>query len=109
MIYKKERTMIRLTKFVAMTVASAALLAAQTDPSGRVGRLNYVEGSVSFQPDGVNEWVEASVNRPLIPGDNIWVGDRGRSELHVGSTALRLGPNTAFQFLNLNDQVVRAR
>ena len=50
-----------------------------------------------------------SVNRPLIPGDNIWVGDRARAELHVGSTALRLGANTAFQFLNLDDQTVQIR
>ena len=68
-----------------------------------------MEGSVSFQPDGVNDWVDASVNRPLIPGDSIWVGDRGRTEFHVGSTALRLGPNTAFQFLNLDDQGVQIR
>ena len=90
-------------------VASAAFLGAQTDPPGRVGRLNYIDGPVSFQPAGVNDWVDASVNRPLIPGDNIWVGDRGRSELHIGSAALRLGPDTAFQFLNLDDQVVQIR
>jgi hypothetical protein len=92
-----------------LILASAAFLAAQTDPPGRVGRLNYIDGPVSFQPAGVNDWVDASVNRPLIPGDNIWVGDRGRSELHVGSTALRLGANTAFQFLNLDDQGVQIR
>ena len=94
---------------VVLIVASAAFLAAQTDPPGRVGRLNYMDGPVSFQPAGVNDWVDATVNRPLIPGDNIWVGDRGRTELHVGSTALRLGANTAFQFLNLDDQTVQIR
>jgi hypothetical protein len=92
-----------------LILASAVFLAAQTDLPGRVGRLNYIDGPVSFQPAGVNDWVDASVNRPLIPGDNIWVGDRGRSELHVGSTALRLGANTAFQFLNLDDQGVQIR
>ncbi len=101
--------MRHITGVTALIVASAAFLAAQTDPPGRVGRLNYIDGPVSFQPAGVNDWVDASVNRPLIPGDNIWVGDRGRSELHVGSAALRLGPNTAFQFLNLDDQGVQIR
>ena len=33
----------------------------------------------------------------------------GEAELHVGSTALRLGANTAFQFLNLDDQMVQIR
>jgi len=100
------RQIIEITVLIAV---STAFLAGQTDPPGRVGRLNYTDGAVSFQPAGVNDWVDASINRPLIPGDNIWVGDRGRSELHVGSTALRLGPNTAFQFLNLDDQGVQIR
>ena len=101
--------MRHITVVTVLIVASAAILAAQTDPPGRVGRLNYIDGLVSFQPAGVNDWVDASVNRPLIAGDNIWVSDRGRSELHVGSAALRLGANTAFQFLNLDDQVVQIR
>ncbi len=87
----------------------AALLSAQTDPPGRVGRLNYMDGPVSFQPAGVDDWVEAGINRPLITGDNLWVGSQGRAELHVGSTALRLGENTAFEFLNLDDQTVQIR
>lgn len=70
---------MRLIKRVLVLIAaSAAFLAAQTDPPGRVGRLNYMDGPVSFQPAGVTDWVDASVNRPLIPGDNIWVGDRGK-------------------------------
>ena len=101
--------MRHITRVIVLIVASAAFLAAQTDPPGRVGRLNYMDGPVSFQPAGVNDWVDATINRPLIPGDNIWVGDRGRAELHVGSTALRLGANTAFQFLNLDDQTVQIR
>ena len=109
MITKKDIPMRHITRGVVLIAASAAFLAAQTDPPGRVGRLNYMDGTVSFQPAGVSDWVDASVNRPLIPGDNIWVGDRARAELHVGSTALRLGANTAFQFLNLDDQTVQIR
>ena len=109
MITKKDGPMCHITRIAVLIAASAAFLAAQTDPPGRVGRLNYMDGTVSFQPAGVSDWVDASVNRPLIPGDNIWVGDRARAELHVGSTALRLGANTAFQFLNLDDQTVQIR
>jgi hypothetical protein len=101
--------MRHIKSVVVLIIASAAFLAAQTDPPGRVGRLNYIDGPASFQPAGVNDWEDATVNRPLIPGDNIWVGDRGRAELHVGSAALRLGANTAVQFLNLDDQTVQIR
>ena len=109
MIIRKGKAMRHIRRVVVLIVTSAAFLAAQMDPPSRVGRLNYMDGPVSFQPAGVNDWVDASVNRPLIPGDNIWVGDRGRAELHVGSTALHLGANTAFQFLNLDDQTVQIR
>ena len=93
---------------VVLLAASAAFLAAQ-DPPDRVGRLNYRDGPVSFQPTGVNEWVDADINRPLTTGDNIWVGDRGRAEFHIGSTALRLSAYSDFQFLNLDDQIVQIR
>jgi len=99
---------VRQTTLVILLIAvSAAFLAAQTDPPGRVGRLNYINGPVSFQPAGVTDWVDANVNRPLTTGDQIWVGGGGRAEIHVGSTALRLDSNTAFQFLNLDDQTTQ--
>lgn len=92
-----------------LMAASAAFVAAQMDPPSRVARLNYQEGPVSFQPSGINDWVDAEINRPLTTGDNIWVGDRGRAEFHIGSTALRLSASSAFQFLNLDDQTVQIR
>jgi len=93
---------------MVLLVASAAFLAAQ-DPPSRVGRLNYREGPVSYQPPGINDWVDADINRPLTIGDNIWVGERGRAEFHIGSAALRLSAYSAFQFLNLDDQIVQIR
>src|SRR5450756_2955342 len=93
---------------VILMAASAAFLAAQ-DPPSRVGRLNYRDGPVSVQPTGMNEWVDADINRPLTTGDNVWVGDRGRAEFHIGSTALRLSANSDFEFLNLDDQTVQIR
>ncbi|HXJ40655.1 MAG TPA: DUF6600 domain-containing protein [Bryobacteraceae bacterium] len=93
---------------MVLMVASATWVAAQ-DPPGRVGRLNYSDGAVSIQPTGMNEWVDADINRPLTTGDNIWVGDRGRAEFHIGSAVLRLGANSDFQFLNLDDQTVQIR
>ena len=32
-------------------------------------RLGYMEGSVSFQPAGESEWVQAVSNRPMTTGD----------------------------------------
>ena len=92
-----------------LMLSVAAFLGAQVDPPGRVGRLSYREGPVSLQPSGINDWVDADINRPLTTGDYIWVGDRGRAEFHVGSTALRFSAGSAFEFLNLDDQAVQIR
>jgi hypothetical protein len=89
-----------------MTLAVAAIAAAQ-DPPGRVGRLGYVQGAVSFQPGGVDDWVPADPNRPLITGDRLWVDQNARAEMHIGGSALRLNAGTAFSFLNLDDQTVQ--
>jgi Family of unknown function (DUF6600) len=81
--------------------------AAQADPPGRVARLNFIQGSVSFQPAGTQDWIDASPNRPLTTGDNLWADQDARGELHVGSSVLRLSGQTGVSFLNLNDQITQ--
>jgi hypothetical protein len=88
---------------------SLGLGAAEVDPPERAARLNLVQGEVSFREAGGSDWMEATVNRPLAGGDSLWVTGGGRAEMHVGSTAVRLGPGTAFQFLELDDRTVRIR
>src|SRR5260370_6499539 len=80
---------------------------ADDDPPGRVARLNYIQGSVSFQPGGETDWVQANPNRPLTTGDNLWTDKRSRGELHIGSTTLRLSGETGISFLNLDDRTVQ--
>jgi len=79
------------------------------DPPGRVARLNFMEGSVSFQPGGENDWVDAVVNRPLVTGDNLWADESSRAEVHVGSTALRLGEKTGITLLDVSDRAAQIR
>src|SRR5579871_6509279 len=80
---------------------------ADDDPPGRVARLNYIQGSVSFQPGGESDWVQANPNRPLTAGDNLWADRGSRGELHVGSSSLRVGGETGITFLNLDDRTVQ--
>jgi hypothetical protein len=79
------------------------------DPPGQVARMNYAQGSVSFQPGGEGDWVQASPNRPLTSGDNLWTDRDSRAELHIGSTAIRLAPETSLTFLDLGDRVAQLR
>lgn len=79
------------------------------DPPGRVGRLDYSQGSVSFRPAGEDDWVTAVPNRPIVSGDDLWADENSRAEVHVGSTALRLGPRTGITFLTLDDRNTQIR
>jgi hypothetical protein len=80
---------------------------ADDDPPGRVARLNFIQGSVSFQPGGESDWVQANPNRPLTTGDNLWTDKNSRGELHIDSTVLRLSSETGVTFLNLDDRTVQ--
>jgi len=79
----------------------------QDDPPGRVARLGHMEGSISFQPAGESEWVQAVSNRPLTTGDKIWADRDSRAELQLGAASIRLNSNTGFSFLNLDDRTVQ--
>jgi hypothetical protein len=79
----------------------------QDDPPGRVARLGYLQGSVSFQPAGETDWVQAVPNRPMSTGDQLWTDQDSRAEVQLGSAVIRLAPNTSFSFLDLDDDTVQ--
>ena len=79
----------------------------QNDPPTRVARLGYMEGSVSFQPAGETDWVEAVPNRPMTTGDRLWADRGSRAELQLGSAVIRLSENTGLSFLELDDHTVQ--
>ena len=79
------------------------------DPPSRVAEMNFIQGSVSFQPGGEGDWVDAVPNRPLTAGDNLWTDKDSRAELHVGSTSIRLSSETSLTFLELDDHVLQLR
>jgi hypothetical protein len=80
---------------------------AQDDPPGRVARLNFIQGSVSYQVSGDQDWVQADPNRPLTAGDNLWADQDARGEVHIGSTAIRMSSQTGISFLTLDDRTVQ--
>jgi hypothetical protein len=77
------------------------------DPPARVVRLNLTEGEVSFRPAGIDEWTEATVNRPLIDGDELWTDAFARAELHIGSGVVRIGPSTSFGVISETDRIAQ--
>jgi hypothetical protein len=103
----------------ALPVVACGLLSAQDqpgqdqpgqngqDPPSRVGRLNYIGGTVSFRPGSVEEWTAATLNYPLTTGDHIWTDRDSGAEIHIGSGVLHLADQTAFAILNLDDKTAQ--
>src|SRR5947209_189680 len=111
MARRREATMMSRTKFaqavaVAAVVFSAALLAL-ADPPSRVARLQYTSGQISVQPGGVDDWTEASVNRPLTTADRVWADKESRAELHVGGALMRIDSETSLTLTNVSDDTLQ--
>ena len=97
----------RISLVLCLFAVSALPAFAYDDPPIRVARLNYVQGGVSFQPAGESDWAWATLNRPMTAGDSLWTGNNSKAEMHIGSTAIRVGGQTSVSFLNLDDRTVQ--
>ena len=104
-----KSTSIGLCLFAFCMWSLACISALWGDPPNRVGRLNFVTGTVSFHPESVNTWAPATLNYPLTIGDHLRTDRDGQAEVRAGSTVFRLASNTEMSFLNLNDQAIQIR
>ena len=77
------------------------------DPSSRVARMQFMDGQVSIQPGGVNDWVAGTLNRPMTTGDNVWTDKDSRAELNVGTGVFRMGAETSVTLANVADKTTQ--
>lgn len=87
-------------------LALPAHAADDDDPPGRVGRLAELNGQVWIYATDSNEWIGAVRNRPVTTGDRLSTEADGRAEVRIGSTVLRVAPNTELEVLRLDDDRV---
>ncbi|HXL97628.1 MAG TPA: DUF6600 domain-containing protein, partial [Steroidobacteraceae bacterium] len=113
----RHSVMVFLAAVGLLALSSMAVVAQQQpddqqsaddiDPPTRAARLSYVQGAVSVQPAGVDDWTAAAINRPLTTGDQLW-SDRGsRAEIELGSATVSLADNSSLSLLNLSDETVQ--
>jgi len=90
---------------VMMLFISCFLMAvsALADVIGNV-RISLIQGDILVQTaDSGNEWIAASINLPLMPGDKVWVPEEGRAEIQIlGGTYLRADGKTDVEITKLN-------
>ncbi len=78
-----------------------------TDPPGRVARIQYVSGEVSIQPGGVNDWIAADLNRPLTTSDRVWTDADSKAELNVGGAYIRMNSESSLTLTNVSNNTVQ--
>jgi len=98
---------LRAFAFVAGVAVLAFSGSASADPPSRVARLGYMTGAVSFSPAGENDWVQATINRPLTTGDRLWADAGARTEIQVGGAMIRMNAGTSVSILNLDDRIAQ--
>jgi hypothetical protein len=103
----RPRPLGRVLAFTLALALGLAAGAARADPPARVARLGMLSGPVSFSAAGETDWDQASLNRPLGPGDRLWADAGARAEVQVGGAMVRLDAATGMSVLNLDDQIAQ--
>jgi hypothetical protein len=66
-------------------------------------RISLMEGDVQVKTPDAGDWGLASINGPIMEGDQVWVPEGGRVELQLNSgTYIRLDQNSALQILSMD-------
>jgi len=99
-----------LRSFLAFTllILSVGVASAQ-DPPGRVGRLGYIEGTVSFRLGDKADWAPATVNYPVTSGQSFWTEPNAKAEIQIGPAEVRLDQASQLDVVRLDDTTIELR
>ncbi len=92
---------------LAVTLPAQEGPAGADNPPGRMARIGFVSGSVSFQPSGDTAWSAATLNYPISTGDRVYADRGARAELQVGAITVRLGDLADLTVSDLTDQFLQ--
>jgi hypothetical protein len=104
-----------LAVLVAGTLGFSGTAVAQTapptgpsgDPPARVGRLSYLQGTVSFHDAQQDAWSPAAVNTPITSGDSVWTEPNGHNEMSISGTRVRMDGDSQLDVQALDDSRTR--
>ena len=94
-----------LFRRLCIAACAVAATAAWADPPGRVGRITYIEGDVSFYNDPDDGWRKAQINYPVTGENSLWTEGNARAEVRIGPSAIRIGDDAVFDFVKLQDDL----
>ena len=89
--------------FLAASLLVVLPVSAFADPPGRVGRVSFLSGAVSFYADADEGWRSALLNYPVTSENSLWTERGARAEVRIGSTALQLDEDSVLDFQRISD------
>jgi hypothetical protein len=107
MVVFRRAVVILVTGTLSYAGATVAQTGPNGEPSGRVGRLAFLQGSVSFHDNEQTDWAPALVNTPVTSGDAIWTEPNAKSEISIAGTRVRMDGATQLDMLALDDTQTR--
>jgi hypothetical protein len=97
-------TLRRLVALLSLSALSVMAFAADGDPSGRVGRMAFVQGQVTLQASQQEAAIQAGINWPVTSQNRIVNARDARSELRIGSTIIQLNSDSELEVSELTDE-----
>ena len=73
------------------------------DPPARVAYISAQDGSAWIASPGDSDWTQATLNWPVTTGSRLAIDPGARTELHGGSTVLRLSGQASLDVTRLDD------
>ena len=101
----------RLSGVLGILLLAVPALRAQNDVSGdppnRVARISVIQGNVSLEPNGSNNFSQAEINYPLTGGDRVYADNTSLGELQTAGLAVRLGNGADVTLPSLTDNIAQ--
>jgi hypothetical protein len=110
---KTYRRILSVLAVLALISSSAFVAFAQdqpyndADPPSRAARLQFMQGSVSVQPHGTDDWIAGALNRPLTNSDNVWADKNSRAEINAGTALVRIDSESSLTLTNVSENAVQ--
>jgi hypothetical protein len=93
---------------IAPAMAQTAPASSTGDPPGRVGRLAFVQGTVSSRTADEDHWDTATSNFPVTSGDAFWTQPQALAAVEVDSTSLWMSSSTELDVNQLDLHALQA-
>ena len=75
------------------------------DATARVARISFIRGDVQIRRDGATDWEKATLNLPIVEGDELTTSDGARVEIQFNNYSfLRLDENASLRLAVLKNE-----